>query len=311
MVELGTDPAAGDGIRPWVTTRGVTRVVAIFVAVAATALWMSVVWGNRDPYSRSGIGAMMLTGLLAVMLPLALRPNRPSQGIPDDEARITAVAVAAVLVIGCVAFAAHYAVAARFGDGTRGTLEVEAAFCEQTCDWEGFFWVRHGPHGKWVLKRDDDVTLADAPGLGPVPLDGFTVPAIDVRDPNLVYLPGGGPQWAQVKTIAVADSTAACSLIAAVLLLRYRRSRRYRRINALLAPVRSGCSLTAVPGRANTPGQGPASVSRSATETRCGSLAAACSTCAGYAASSGGRIEVSSTHPRSIRAGHGVAEGSL
>ena len=35
-------------------------------------------------------------------------------------------------------------------------------------------------------------------------------------------------EWAQVKTIAVADSTAACSFIAAVLLLRYRRSRRYR-----------------------------------------------------------------------------------
>ena len=46
MVELGTDPAAGDGIRPWVTTRSMTRLVAIFVAVAATALWMSVVWAT-------------------------------------------------------------------------------------------------------------------------------------------------------------------------------------------------------------------------------------------------------------------------
>ena len=227
MVELGTDPAAGDGIRPWVTTRGVTRAVAIVVAVAATALWMSVAWGNRNLYSRPGIGAMMLTGLLAVMLPLALRPNRPSQGTSDDGARITAVAAAAVLVIGCVAYVGHYTVAARFADGTRGSLEVRAAFCEQTCSWSGFFWVRHGPHGKWVLKRDD-VTLADAPGLGPVPLNWFTVPAIDVGDPNLVYLPGGGPQWAQVKTIAVADSTVACSLIAAILLLRYRRSRRHR-----------------------------------------------------------------------------------
>ena len=43
--------------------------------------------------------------------------------------------------------------------------------------------------------------------------------------PIQVYLPGGGPQWAQVKTIAVAASAAACSLIAAVLLLRYRGGR--------------------------------------------------------------------------------------
>ena len=239
MVELGTDPAAGDGIRPWVTTRGVTRVVAIVAAVSATALWMNVAWGNRNPYSRSGIGAMTFTSLLAVMLPLALRADRASRGTHDDGARITAVAAAALLVIGTVAYVDHYAVAARFADGTRGTLEVESAFCEQTCEWSGFFWVRHGPHGKLVLKRDWGVTLADAPGLGPKGLNGFTIPAIDVSDPNQVYLPGGGPQWAQVNTVTIADSATACSLIAAILLLRYRRSRRHRRINVSLALVPS------------------------------------------------------------------------
>jgi hypothetical protein len=72
MVELGTDPAAGDGIRPWVTNPGVTRVVAIAVAVTATALWMSVTWGGRHLDGRSGIAAVILTGLLAVLLPVAL-----------------------------------------------------------------------------------------------------------------------------------------------------------------------------------------------------------------------------------------------
>jgi len=225
MVELGTDPAAGGGIRLRWANRSVTRIVAIAVAVSATALWMSVAWGDRNPYSRSGIGAMTLTGLLAVMLPLALRANRASMGTADDGARIAAAVAAALLVIGTAAFADHYAVAAHFADGTHGIVEVDSVICQQTCLWSGIFWVRQGPHRDWVIKRDW-VTLTDGPGQG---LNRHYIPAIDTGDPSQVYPPGGGSQWVQVKTIAVAAPTAACSLIAAVLRLRYRRYSRYRR----------------------------------------------------------------------------------
>jgi len=226
MVEIGTDPAAGDGIHLWWTNRRAIRVVAIVVAVAAAALWMSVGCGDRNLCSRSGIAAMTLTALLAVMLPLALRSGRASSRTADDGVRIAAVAAAAILVIGTTALADHYAVAARFADGTRGTVDVLIVECQRTCLWSGIFWVRQSPQGNWIIKRDYVTLTTDGPGRR---LNRRYIPAIDVGDPSQVYPLGGGSQWTQVKTIAVAVSAAVCPLVAAVLLLRYRRSRRYRR----------------------------------------------------------------------------------
>ena len=176
---------------------------------------------------------MIFTGLLAVVLPLARRANRASRGTVDDGTRITAVIAAALLVLGAVALTDHYAVAAHFGDGRRGTFQVDRIGCSQECTWSGFFWVRHSPRNNWVFAKGGLVTLAPGPGQGlDFPGQGPNrglVPAIDVGDPNLVYPPGGGSRWAQVMTAAIAASTAACVLVAAVLMLRYRRSKRCRR----------------------------------------------------------------------------------
>jgi hypothetical protein len=77
---------------------------------------------------------------------------------------------------------------AHFGDGTRGTFEVESITVSQTFTWSGFFWVRQSSHGKWVLAKGGMITLPPGPGQrfrfpGQGPELGL-VPAIDVGRPQ-------------------------------------------------------------------------------------------------------------------------------
>jgi hypothetical protein len=87
--------------------------------------------------------------------------------------------------------------------------------------------VRHfffRERGKWAT-QGTDFTLAAGPGQM-VKWAGHDVPAIDVGDPNQVYRANGGSQWAAVRVTTLATFGVACSLIAAILALRYRGPRR-------------------------------------------------------------------------------------
>jgi hypothetical protein len=224
MHGLGTYPGAAASIRlrpP--TSRTLTRIVVIALAVAATALGISAALTDGGLYSRTAIGAITLTGLLAAICPLALRARRASADRVDDGARIAAVAAAAIMVIGTVALVDHYGVAARFGDGTRGVIKLDSVECSGGCDWTGIFFVRQH---LWPNLANSAVTMTSSSGQD---LSRHYIPAISVGDPSQVYPLGGGPQWAYVRTAAVITTAAACSLIAAFLVLRYRRSRRHRR----------------------------------------------------------------------------------
>jgi hypothetical protein len=130
------------------------------------------------------------------------------------------VAAAALILVGTVMLANRHAVAAHFADGTRGTFVVEDVFCQQRCTWSGFFYRDPQARGTWF-------TMAAGPGQT-IRGRSHQVPAIDVGDPNQVYPLGGGSGWAEARTVAIATTAVACSLIAAVLLRRW-RSRRYPR----------------------------------------------------------------------------------
>jgi hypothetical protein len=214
---------AGDGDIGLQRTRSrVIRIAAVVAAAGAAALWISVAQSHSKLFSAAGIAAGILSSLFAVTLPLAVRVGRVPAGRPQDGTRIAAVAAAAVMIIGGVTLANHYAVAARFAEGTRGIFQVEDVICSQNCSLSGFFFVRE--RGKWIT-LDSDYTIAAGPGQT-VKLAGHDVPAIDTGDPNQVYPADGGSQWIAVRITAIATSGIACSLIAALLVLRYRRTRR-------------------------------------------------------------------------------------
>ncbi len=207
------------------------RIAAAVLAAGAAALWIIVAQSHWKLSSEAGIAAATLSGLFAVTLPLAVWAGRAAAGRPGDGTRVAAVGAAALMIIGGVTLANHYAVAAHFAEGKRGKFLVEDVICGQSCSLSGAFFLRE--RGKWAL-QDSVYSIAAGPRQT-VKLAGHAVPAIAVGDPNQVYPPGGGSQWAEVEVTALVTSGVACSLIAAVLMLRYRRSRRSRRGPAALA----------------------------------------------------------------------------
>ena len=146
------------------------------------------------------------------------RPGGRTVRRVGDAARLAAVIGGGLTLIAVVMVTGRFAVAAHFADGSRGTFTVEDVFCGGPCTWQGIFRDRQDPTGFWV-------TLASGPGQT-IKGAGHQVPAIYVGGTDQVYPPGGGSEWAEVQTFLIAISVFACCLMAAVLALRYRRSRR-------------------------------------------------------------------------------------